>query len=121
MSPWLALLYGLYPGLFTATSLDTAEPLAYGLIALAVYLLEFGGEARIVLAGITFALAGLTRETTLIFPVVYAAAIVLGLAAGTAGWKVRHAWRDALALLGLAVVPFIAYKVFLTRWPARRA
>ncbi len=36
LSPWLALVYAFYPGLFIAYQHDLSEPLAYGLVALGV-------------------------------------------------------------------------------------
>jgi hypothetical protein len=117
MSPWLAALYGLYPGLFTATSLDTAEPLAYALVAVALYALEFAGEQRIWTAGVLFSLAALSRETTLIFPAVYAIALLIRPVAQrdeTSGRALY--WRQGAILAALAALPFVAYKVFLTVW-----
>jgi hypothetical protein len=117
VSPWLAALYGYYPGLFTATSLDTAEPLAYGLVALAVYLLATRGRLLVITAGVAFSLAALTRESTLVFPAVYALAILIGSPArGARPMLLNRRLRDASILLGLAAIPFIGYKVFLTHW-----
>ncbi len=76
-SPWFALIFGLYPGLFVSLSLDLTEPMAYALVALAIYLLDVGGRRRLLWAGLTFALATLTREISAIFPAVYTVAILL--------------------------------------------
>lgn len=116
-SPWLALIYGLYPGLFLATWRDLTEPVAYGLVALAVYLFDFGGRRRILYAGVSFALAALARETTLLFAVLYALSL-LSRGEFAASWRQRLAggWRSAALLIGLAAGPFIAYKLFLRIW-----
>ena len=78
LSPWLALLYALSPGIFIATAGDLTEPLAYALVICALYLLDNGGPRAFVAACGCFALAALTRETTAVFPVVYAAIGFLG-------------------------------------------
>jgi hypothetical protein len=119
-SPWLALLYSFYPGLFFAVQRDLTEPLAYAFVALAVYLFDFGGRRRILWAGAAFALAGLSRETTLIFAVVYALALLLtarGMSA-TDGVRARliAGWRPAALLLALSFAPLALLKLFLALW-----
>jgi hypothetical protein len=71
VSPWLALLFGLSPGICFALQRDLNEPLAYALAALGVYLFDFGGRRRVLWAGLAFGLAALARETTLVFSLVY--------------------------------------------------
>jgi hypothetical protein len=44
ISPWFAVSYGLYFGLFIAFARDCVEPMAYAWVALAIYLFEFGGS-----------------------------------------------------------------------------
>jgi hypothetical protein len=83
LSPWLALLFGLYPGLFIALRLDLTEPLGYAFVALGVYLFDYGPTRRRVLwAGLSFALGVLARETTAVFPAVYALALLVGPVVG---------------------------------------
>jgi hypothetical protein len=104
-STWWALVYALYPGVFQGLQTDVNEPLAYALVAVAVYVLELGGRRRVLWAGLAFAVAALTRETTLLFPAIYAAA---GL--------VRNQGKERLggvALALLAAGPYVAYKGFL--------
>ncbi|HEV2462130.1 MAG TPA: hypothetical protein VGS80_27585 [Ktedonobacterales bacterium] len=116
-SPWLALVYGLYSGLFIAFQRDLTEPLAYGLVALATYLFDFGGSRRVIWAGVCFALALLTRETVVVFLAVYALALLFeGGRAG--GWqtRMRSHWRPTLAFLTIAVGPYLAYRAFLLAW-----
>jgi len=55
-SPWFALVYGLFPGLTIALQRDTAEPLAYAFITIAMYILYFGGKYKIVLSALFFLL-----------------------------------------------------------------
>jgi hypothetical protein len=109
LSPWFALVFGLYPGLFVGLHRDLTEPLAYALVALAVYNFDFGGRRRVPWAGLCFALAVLTRESAAIFPVAY------GLALLCRGWR-GASWRPAGLFLGLALGPIVLYKGFLLLW-----
>ena len=74
LSPWYAAFYGLYPGLFVAVSHDLAEPLAYALARSASSPSSEPGPV----AAALFALAGLARETTLLFPLALAAWPIVG-------------------------------------------
>jgi hypothetical protein len=68
-------------------------------------------------AGVCFALAALTRETTAIFPLAYGLAQLLpnrGTGDGKAIRAVR--WRRAALLLGVSLLPMILYKAFLLLW-----
>lgn len=110
LNPWLALIYGLFPGLFTAFLRDLTEPLAYALVALAVYLYEFGGRRRLLLAGCALGLACLARETAGIFAFVY----VLGPLFTTDSLSRRIKVAISIGLPALA--PFAVYKLFLALW-----
>ena len=113
VSPWYALLYGCYPGLVLATAHDLTEPLAYGLVALAVYLFDYGAQGslkRIIWSALAFALASLTRETTLVFALLYAAALLLRTK------PLAVALRRTTVFLLVACVPFTLYKIFLWQW-----
>ena len=59
---------GLSPGLLLGVQRDLTEPLAYALVAAGVFLFDYGGKRRLLWAGLTFGLAGLARQTTLVFP-----------------------------------------------------
>lgn len=117
LSPWFSLVYGLYPGIFVALQRDLNEALAYALVALAVYFYDRGNRRAVLGAALSFALASLTRETTLIFPLVYA----LG------AWGVRkrselktanRSGRDWtwLGFTALSFGPFVLWKAFLWHW-----
>jgi hypothetical protein len=116
-APWFALLYGFYPGMIVALSLDLTEPLAYALVALAVYLFDARRPSALLLAGLAFGLAGLAREISLIFPAVYGLALLLARGT-TSTWPGRLAanWRHAALLLVPAFAPFILYQLFLRLW-----
>jgi hypothetical protein len=117
VSPWFALAYGFYPGIFIAFQNDLTEPLAYALVALAIYLYDFGGRRRVLWASLSFALAALTRETTVVFPLVYGLVALWG-SRNEGTWKTRLAahWRQAALLLGIGVGVLLLYKGFLTLW-----
>src|SRR5260370_5434382 len=107
--------------------------MAYGLVALAVYLLDFGGRRRVLWAALCFGVAVLTRETAAVFAVVYGCALAvqgMGEPAGgmpatrDAVWArlrealgaARRNWRPAALLLGVALAPYALYKLFLWVW-----
>src|SRR3984893_11361557 len=114
--PWFALAYGFYPGLLVALQRDTTEALAYGLVALGIFLWDFGGRRRIVWSALVFALAALTRETTVVFPVLYGIGALL--------WnpppRPSPARGEGAVLIAAAVVPLLIYKAFLVVWPGTR-
>ncbi len=119
ISSWFALIFGLYPGLLFGLSRDLTEPLGYALAALAVYLFERGGKTRYFGSSLVFALAILTRETVVVFPVLYGLALLfphfLGLSCD-AGVGMRTTWKHSLVFLSVALLPFAIYKVFLLAW-----
>ncbi len=107
-SGWWALVYGFYPGLFQAFQADVTEPMAYALVAAAVFTLEFGGRRRLLWGGLLFGLAGLTRETTLLFPAVYAVASALRARGGT-----LRSLAEGVRVAVLAAAPLVVYKAAL--------
>jgi hypothetical protein len=131
VSPWFALVYGLYPGLFFGLQRDLSEPLAYGLVGVAVLLFDRmsgphpallrergrGEEAWLWSAAAVFALAALTRETTALFTLLYGAALLVR-EPGISDWRgrVRANWRKAALFLAVALVPLAAWKAFLLLW-----
>jgi hypothetical protein len=117
ISPWFSLVYGLYPGIFVALQRDLNEALAYALVALAIYLYDLRSERAVLAAAFSFALASLTRETTLVFPLVYA--IAAWSTQKRSQWsRTTHADRDRtwLEFVALSFGPFILWKVFLLYW-----
>jgi hypothetical protein len=101
VSRWYALTYGLYGGQFLALRTDMNEPLAYTLVVVAIWAWV---KDRRVWAVVAFSLAALTKETTLVF-----------LAAYMLYTLHTRQWRWLLGL-GLAVVPFLLYQIFLWQW-----
>ncbi|NWF70079.1 MAG: hypothetical protein HXY40_13415 [Chloroflexi bacterium] len=113
-SPYYALAYGLFGGLVIAVRLSTPEPLAYGLVLLALWWGQKSwaapDEQRDDWRGrwgmpAALALAALAKETTLIF----AAAFALYYAAG------RH-WGAALRVLLITGLPFALWQLYLYSW-----
>jgi hypothetical protein len=99
---WYALTYGLFIGLFMPTRLNLTEPLAYLLVQVGV-LAFLRGQLRS--SGAAFALAALTREVTLLFPIGYAL-YMLG----------QRRWREGLAWVSTVFAPFVAWQVLLRLW-----
>jgi len=114
-SPWLALIFGLYPGFIISLQRDLTEILAYALVALAVYCFDFGGRRRVLWAGLSFGLACLARESVAVFPVVYGLALLFTYLQQE-GQKPRLNWGKASGFLVLALLPLGLYKLFLIAW-----
>jgi hypothetical protein len=116
-SPWLALLAGLYPGLLVGLQRDLTEPLAYALVTGGIYLFDYGGSRRLLWSGVVFGLAGLSRQTTLVFPICLLPIILL---AGARTTPLRTRARQNLGRTGtfaaLSILPFLAYLTFLYVW-----
>jgi hypothetical protein len=116
LSPWLALIVGLYPGLLLGVQRDLTEPLAYALVAAGIYLFDYGGRWRIVWAGLIFGLAGLARQTTIVFPLcLLGASLVSTVRKRPQGEGLQAAVR-LLAFAAFSLVPLLAYVAFLHRW-----
>ena len=133
-SPWFALVYGFYPGLVVVLQRDLSEALAYGLAATAIYVFDYGPGRRELLAAGVFALAALTRETTAVIPLVYAAALLFGphpdpppqagegerrrqrAGEGERGRQIVAALPRAVLFGAIAIGPLALYKVFLLAW-----
>lgn len=102
---WHALTYGLFAGVVAATRAGTTEPLAYGLVLLAIL---FGERGRLGFQAVFFALAALAKEPTLFF----AAGYILAYLSQRRG-------RDAFHLGVIAFVPFALWQVVLYFWLGR--
>ena len=107
ISPWVALLFGASPALWIAVDRDITEPFAYALVIGALLALD---SQRWLTSGLLFGLAGITRETTLLFPL----ALII-LSAWGLGVKRRRA--DELMLFGaIAFGPYIWVRIALYAW-----
>jgi hypothetical protein len=73
--------------------------------------------ASLLPAAAVFALAALTRETTALFALLYAASLLVRGRAISGWWEgVRANWRSALLFLAIALAPLAAWKAFLLLW-----
>jgi hypothetical protein len=115
VSPTLALVYGLFPGLVFSGLNDLTEPLAFFFVAAGVVVFLGDSPRRTWLAAPCFALALLTRETTALFP------LVLGLYVAFRGGdrynlsRLRNLGLSAGFML-LALGPAFVLRLLLTRW-----
>src|SRR5947209_11904057 len=111
LSPWIALLYGFYPGIFIALIRDCVEPLGYAFVILGWYALEYRKRGRIPVSALCFAVAALTRETLVVFPA------VIGLWLCLRDWKSgRRLSVDGLRFWLLSLLPIALYTLFLWHW-----
>ncbi len=104
-SPWYALIFALYPGIYVAVLRDLSEALAYALAACAVALFDRARPGDLVASAALFAVAILTRETTVIFALV---------CAGLLAARDRNV-RRALPFAAGAVLPYVFYREVLLR------
>lgn len=114
LSPWLALIYAFFPGLYSAFRHDLSEPLAFALTIWGVVALGWARpRGRFIAAALCFALAALTREVTLFVSLPY----ILRLAwpeITREGWPAMRAGVYRAAGMLVAVVgPLLALKAIL--------
>ena len=95
ISRWYALIYGSYSGFLLALIVDLTEPLAYGLAAVGLLLLE---RDRRLPGWIALGLAVFAKETNLLF-----------LAGVLLAYLFQRRWRD---FFGLALIGFFPYALF---------
>ena len=110
---WWAAVYGFFPGLYLCVRRDLTEPLAFFLVACALFLLD-RYPRRPLLAAPFFALAALDREVVLIFILLAGIAVALR---GRTGRRLtsRSVWSASL-LVALSVAPFFAYREVVDYW-----
>ena len=105
----LALLYATFPGMVLAFETDVSEPLAYALVALGLLLIgDWHNRRAVTLSALTFALAALTRESTLVIPVAVALVHLAG--------RERVALGRAGGFVAIAALPYAAWTAFLHWW-----
>lgn len=104
VSRWYALVYGLFFGLVISVRLSVAEPLAYGLVVLAIWLSQFRSDKPI-LAAFALLAAAFAKETT--------GAFVAGF---ILYYGLEKRWRDALIMALIVGLPFGLWQLYLYDW-----
>jgi len=113
VSPWFAVLYGLYPGLVFSVFRDLTEPLAYGLVAVALWFFEPKDGRRVAAAAVVLSLAALTRETVVLFALVGAAALVRDQLGDDERWWSWRRWRAPAVFLVATTAPLLVWKAIV--------
>lgn len=101
ISPWYALVYGLWVGFVLAIRLDLPEPLAYALVVASIWAVT---EERHPLAWLLLGLSLFAKEVTMLF------VGALGLT-----YLLRAQWRRAFGLGFVALLPFAIFQLWLWR------
>jgi hypothetical protein len=112
-SPWFSVLFGLYPGLVFSVFRDLTEPLAYGLVAISLWVFDPKDRRRVAAAGAVLALAALTRETVVLFSLVAAAALVCVNSTDRQRLWSWSRWRVPLVFLFLTIAPFLVWRAIV--------
>jgi hypothetical protein len=113
LPPALALLYGFYPGLAIAVVRDLTEPLAFGLAATALVVLDWHSKRRLLGSAILFGLAMLTRETVAVFPAIVTLGLLVGAGTAASSWRERVRWGNlarAIAFAEIAFAPLFVWR-----------
>ncbi len=113
--PAVALLFGLSPGIVIGLQRDLSEPLAYALVAAAIWTLDFAPRRRLVGASVLFALAALARQTTVVFPLVYGIGMLLG-ANPRSSSTIRANAPRAVGFMACSIGPIVAYTAAVSAW-----
>jgi len=111
-SAWFALLYGLFPGLLFCVFRDLTEPLAFALVALGGLAIDRPTRKGVAVGALLFALAALTRETTLPF----AGVAALAVAWRQPGAPLLRRCGTLLAFLTASVVPLLLWRIVVGRF-----
>jgi hypothetical protein len=91
---------------------------AYGLVALGLYLFSYGGRRKIIWSATSFGLAVLTRESTAIFPALLGLWVLFDAKTQPASRSIWARVSTALLMLLPALAPLAVYKAFLLLWIA---
>ena len=116
LSPALALVYGLFPGLVLAVLRDLTEPLAFGLAAVGLVVFNPRSKRRLLASASLFGLAMLTRETVALFPAILALALLAGAGTTASHWRERIRLGNlvrAVVFAELAFAPLFVWRHLL--------
>jgi hypothetical protein len=92
---------------------DLTEPLAYALVAAAIYFFDRPGRRAYITAIVLLALAMLTRETTAVFPALMAIRLV------ASDWREQRdmrAFRRGGIFLAACIAPLLAWRLLIGLW-----
>jgi hypothetical protein len=113
ISAWWAAVYGFFPGMITCVTSDLTEPLAYFLVLCGLILYE-RSPRRAQRYVPCFALAALTRETTVVFPLVVGLSMLLqDRSTRRIAWSA--AGRTVFVVLGSSL-PLLGWRYLIDRW-----
>jgi hypothetical protein len=114
VSPWFALLYGLFPGLAYGVVYDIAEPLAFALVVWGMVAFDSRSWRRLLLSAGLFATALLTRETVAIIPGVMALSVLVA-GASTSDWlaPLRRNFTRAAVFAAVTFAPMLAWRFYV--------
>jgi hypothetical protein len=101
-SAWWSLIPLLSFNYLIGIRLDLTGPLAYALALAGLLSVE---RKRFAWGGILFALAGLTREAALVFPLALAVYLLL-----------KGNWRLALGIAAASLIPYVAWAAIVRFW-----
>jgi len=99
VSRWYAIGYGLSIGVFGSARLMTTEPLAYGLVLLAIWLYH---KDHWIWAASVFAVSAFAKEVTLVFVAGYVFYLFT-----------QKQWRQSIIFVLITGVPFALWQVVL--------
>lgn len=98
-SRWYALTYGLSVGIFVSVRLSLTEPLAYGLAIAGIALFH---HKKLYWSAAVFALAMLTKETVVFFPMGYTLYLFY-----------QKRWTEGFTFGAISITPFILWQFVL--------
>lgn len=98
-SRWYALTYGLSVGIFVSVRLSLTEPLAYGLAIAGIALFH---HKKLYWSAAVFALAMLTKETVVFFPMGYTLYLFY-----------QKRWTEGFTFGAISITPFILWQLVL--------
>jgi hypothetical protein len=116
VSPWYAIVFGLFPGILIALRYDLSEVLAYALAAIAVLLFDSPRRQDRLLAGLVFGVAVLTREAVAVFAVFFLVMELMRDREDLLAPTLRRNWLPAAAFGALSLGPFVLWKGVLYLW-----
>jgi hypothetical protein len=112
-SPWLAIVYGLYPGFFLSLRYDLSEALAFGLATAAISLFDSGRPWVRATSALLFGAALLSRESVGTFALVFTALQLFEGRGLSPGRRLQSNLLPTLLFAGLWAGPYIAWRLFL--------